>query len=145
MKCPGCNVVLALSKRDNVDMEVCPSCNGMWLTRQELQQLEDNAFDLGDDKKGTLVFDSAVDALHCPECDKPMNRFEYRFYDLEMDFCGEGHGFWLEAGEDKRVLELMKKEETDLERKVMAETRWSSKLQDMRSGSFLDRLRGLFR
>jgi Zn-finger nucleic acid-binding protein len=74
-----------------------------------------------------------------------MNRFEYRFYDLEMDFCGDGHGFWLEAGEDRRVLELMKKEETDLERKVMAERRWSSELHRMRSGSFLDRLRDLFR
>jgi Zn-finger nucleic acid-binding protein len=143
MNCPNCNVALAASKRDNIDMEVCPSCNGMWLTREELEELEDEAFDLGDDKKGTLVFDSAEDTRNCPECGKPMNRFEYRFCDLEMDFCVEGHGFWLEAGEDRRVLELMKTEEANLERKVMVENRWSSELQRMRSGSFLDRLRRL--
>ena len=145
MKCPNCNVTLVAAKRDAIDMETCPSCQGMWLTRQEMDQLEDEAFDLGDDNKGTRVFDSTAETRKCPECGKPMNRSEYRFYDLELDFCGEGHGFWLEADEDKRVLELMKKEEADLERKVMAEYRWSSKLQHLRSGSFLDRLRDLFR
>ena len=74
-----------------------------------------------------------------------MNRFEYRFYDLELEFCGDGHGFWLEEGEDKRILELMRKEEADLERKVLAEERWGSQLQRLRSGSFLDTLRDLFR
>lgn len=145
MNCPNCGVPLVASKRDDIDMETCPSCNGMWLTRQELEELEDQAFDLGDDKKGTLMFESAADTRKCPECGKTMNRFEYRFYDLEMDFCNDGHGFWLEAGEDRRVLELMKKEESDLERKVMAERRWSSELQHLRSGSFIDRLRDLFR
>ncbi|MGH6879112.1 MAG: hypothetical protein ACREHV_17265, partial [Rhizomicrobium sp.] len=62
-----------------------------------------------------------------------------------MDFCGEGHGFWLEAGEDKRVLELMKKEETGLERKVLAEDKWASHMKRLRSGSFIDRVRGMFR
>ena len=145
MNCPNCSVTLVAMKRDGIDMETCPSCRGMWLTRQEMEELEDEAFDLGDDKKGSRVFDSTADTRKCPECRKPMNRSEYRFYDLEIDFCGEGHGFWLEADEDKRVLELMKKEETDLERKVMAESRWSSSLHRMRSGSFLDRLRDLFR
>lgn len=145
MNCSNCNVALVPTKRDRIDMETCPQCHGMWLTRQEMEELEDEAFDLGDDKKGTRVFDSTADTRKCPECGKPMNRFEYRFYDLEMDFCGEGHGFWLEPGEDTRVLELMKKEEADLQRKVMAESRWSSELHRMRSGSFLDRLRDLFR
>ena len=145
MNCPNCSVTLVTMKRDGIDMEVCPSCRGMWLTRQEMEELEDEAFDLGDDKKGSRVFNSTADTRKCPECGKPMNRSEYRFYDLEIDFCREGHGFWLEADEDKRVLELMKKEETDLERKVMAESRWSSSLHRMPSGSFLDRLRDLFR
>lgn len=145
MNCPNCNVALVATKRDGIDMESCPQCHGMWLTRREMEQLEDEAFDLGDDNKGTRMFDSIADTRKCPGCGKPMYRFEYRFYDLEMDFCAEGHGFWLEAGEDQRVVELMKKEEADLQRKVMAEQRWSSELQRMRSGSFLDKLRDLFR
>ena len=104
MKCPNCDTDLVNAKRDGIDMEVCQSCKGMWLSRQELEQLEDEVFDLGDDKKGTLVFESTAAARKCPECGNPMNRFEYRFYDMEMDFCGDGHGFWLDEGEDKKVL-----------------------------------------
>ncbi|HEX4080406.1 MAG TPA: zf-TFIIB domain-containing protein [Rhizomicrobium sp.] len=145
MKCPDCKTDLTLTKHSGVEMELCPTCKGMWLTRRELNQLEDEVFDLGDAEKGSLMLDSSADTRPCPECAKPMNRFDYRFYDLEMDFCGEGHGFWLEAGEDARVLELMKKEETGLERKVLAEDKWASTVKHLRSGSFIDRLVDLFR
>lgn len=142
MNCPDCKTVLAPAKQSGVDVELCPSCKGMWLTRQELNQLEDEVFDFGDDEKGTLIFDSVTDsARNCPECSKAMNRFEYRFYDLEMDFCCDGHGFWLEAGADHKVLELMKKEEADLTRKALAEDRWGSYVKRLRSGSFIDRVR----
>src|SRR5579863_8800547 len=117
MKCPSCNTDLTPGKRSGVDGELCPTCKGMWLSRQELEQLEDEVFDFGDDKKGTLVFDSSATAAKCPQCEKPMRRFEYRFFDIDMDFCEEGHGFWLDADEDKRVLDAMRKEAKDLARK----------------------------
>ena len=73
-----------------------------------------------------------------------MKRFQYRAYDLEIDFCEDGHGYWLDEEGDKRVLELMKKEEVGLERKVLAEDRWASYLQHLRGGSFLDKVLNLF-
>ncbi|HEY6579230.1 MAG TPA: zf-TFIIB domain-containing protein [Rhizomicrobium sp.] len=145
MKCPNCHTDLVATKQSGVEVELCQTCKGMWLTRQELNQLEDEVFDFGDDEKGSLMLGSSADTRLCPECGKPMNRFEYRSYDLEMDFCGEGHGFWLEAGEDKRVLELMKKEEAGLERKALAEDKWASHMKRLRSGSFIDRMRNMFR
>lgn len=145
MKCPDCQTDLVATKQSGVEMEVCPSCKGMWLTRQELNELEDEAFDFGDDEKGSLMLDSSGDTRTCPQCGKPMNRFEYRFYDLDMDFCTEGHGFWLESGEDRRVLELMKKEEAGLERKVLAEDKWGTQMKRLRSGTFIDRLKDWFR
>jgi Zn-finger nucleic acid-binding protein len=117
----------------------------MWLSCQGLEQLEDEVFDFGDDEKGSLIFSSTATTRKCPQCDKLMRRFQYRLYDLEMDFCGDGHGYWLDEDEDKRVLELMKKEGVDLERKVLAEDKWASHLQRLRSGSFLDKVRDLFR
>jgi len=144
MKCPNCNNDLVPTKRNHIDLEYCQSCRGMWLSRQELEQLEDEVFDFGDDKKGSLIFSAAATNCKCPECGKLMKRFQYRAYDLEMDFCEGGHGYWLDEDEDKRVLELMKKEEAGLERKVLAEERWASHLQHFRSGSFLDKLLELF-
>jgi Zn-finger nucleic acid-binding protein len=129
------------TKRDDIEVEYCPSCRGMWLSRQELEELEDEVFDLGDDEKGTLIFSATTTNRKCPQCSKPMKRFKYRLYDLEVDFCEDGHGFWLDADEDKRILELMKQEEADLERKVFAEDRFAVGLQYMRSGSFLDIMR----
>jgi Zn-finger nucleic acid-binding protein len=141
MKCPNCDKDLVQTKRDDIEVEYCPSRRGMWLSRQELEELEDEVFDFGDDEKGSLIFNATDSNRKCPQCSKPMKRFKYRLYDLEMDFCGDGHGFWLDADEDKRILELMKQEEADLERKVFAEDRWAVGLQYMRSGSFLDRMR----
>jgi Zn-finger nucleic acid-binding protein len=143
MKCPNCDGELVLKKRDGIEMEICPACNGMWLSRQELTQLEDEVFDLGDDEKGSLMLGSTPSTRKCPACARPMQRFQYRLYDLEMDFCDAQHGYWLEAGEDQRVLELMKKEEANLGRKVLAEDRFAAHLRYLRSGSFLDRLRDL--
>jgi Zn-finger nucleic acid-binding protein len=141
MKCPHCSKDLVQTKRDDIEVEYCPSCRGMWLSRQELEELEDEVFDFGNDEKGTLIFSATATSRKCPQCGKPMKRFKYRLYDLEMDFCEDGHGFWLDADEDKRILELMKEEEADLERKVFAEDRWAAGLQYMRSGSFLDKMR----
>jgi Zn-finger nucleic acid-binding protein len=117
----------------------------MWLTRQELTDLEDEVFDFGDDEKGSLMLGSSLTTLKCPQCGKPMNSFQYRLYDLDMDFCEDGHGYWLTADEDKRVLELMTKEEKNLGRTVLAEDRFAAHLQYLRSGSIMDRLRDFAR
>ena len=144
MKCPRCNTDLVQAKHSGIDVEYCQTCKGMWLSRQELAQLEDEVFDFGDDEKGSLMLGSDATTCKCPACGKPMRKFQYRLYDLEMDFCEDGHGYWLDADEDKRVLELMKKEEKDLGRKVLAEDRWTAHLQYLRSGSFIDKIRDLF-
>ena len=141
MKCPNCGSDLAPAKRDGIEMQACPSCNGMWLSQEELTELEDEAYDLG--KKGTLVFEPEPSSRHCPECSQTLKRFQYRDYDLPLEFCEAGHGFWLDAGEDKRVLELMRKEEANLKRAFGAEDSWSSHLRHWRSPGFLDRLKKL--
>jgi Zn-finger nucleic acid-binding protein len=121
-------------------METCPTCKGMWLTCQELEQLEDEVFDFGDDEKGSLMLGSEISTRKCPQCGKPMKSFGYRLYDLQLDFCEDGHGYWLDADEDQRVLELMKKEEVNLGRTVLAEERFAAHLRYLRSGSFMDRI-----
>ena len=143
MKCPNCDAELVQKVRDGVEMEICPSCQGMWLTGQELTQLEDEVFDFGDDEKGSLMLDSAPTSKECPQCGKLMKSFQYRLYDLQMDFCEDRHGFWLEADEDKRVLELMREEEKNLGRKVLAEDRFAAHLRYLRSGSLMDKIRDL--
>ncbi len=144
MKCPRCNVDLFPTERHKLKVNYCQSCNGMWLEQIELGELEDEAFDFGERWKGSLFLNSSATTDACPECAEPLRRFQYRFYDLEMELCPKQHGYWLEADEDTRVLELMKREETDLQRKLLVEDKWAARLHRMRSGSFLSRMRDLF-
>lgn len=143
MKCPNCDAALVQSKRDGIEMEICPSCQGMWLSPQELVQLEDEVFDFGDDEKGSLMLGSEPTTRKCPVCDALLKSFQYRLYDLDLEFCEAGHGYWLDADEDKRVLALMKEEESNLGRKVLAEDRFAAHLRYLQSGSLMDRLRDL--
>jgi len=145
VNCPRCNVELELEKYKGIEVDRCPNCQGMWLDFHELDQLEDIAFDI-DELKGTMVYSPRTSELLCPRCLKTMKAFEYRaYYDLELDVCPEGHGFWLDAGEEKRVLELMRQAEKDLRRKAAAEAEWADFLRKAGSKSFFDRIKGLFR
>ncbi len=144
MKCPRCKLDLTTTERYKLKVNQCPSCHGMWFEQAELGELEDEVFDFGDRWKGSLFIDSTVTADQCPECSAQLQKFQYRFYDLQMEVCPNQHGYWLEADEDTRVLELMKREEADLRRKLLAEDKWAATLRHMRSGSFFSRLRDKF-
>ncbi len=39
MHCPKCGQKLDTEKYGNVEVDVCPSCKGMWLDSQELEQI----------------------------------------------------------------------------------------------------------
>jgi len=144
LKCPRCNSDLTPTLRHKIKVNYCPTCKGMWLEHDELEQLEDEVFDFGEAAKGTLIFGSTATADKCPECAALLKSFRYRFYDLEMEFCENLHGYWLHDDEDSRVLELMKKEEANYERKLLAEEKWAQVLKRMRSHTFLNKVRDLF-
>jgi Zn-finger nucleic acid-binding protein len=116
----------------------------MWLDYGELDQLEDTVFDQ-DEMKGSLMFRSFRGDLLCPKCQRPMQYFNYRAYDLELDFCDQEHGVWLDAGEEKRVRELMEKRIKDLKRKAKAEDEWAGFVKKLKSKSFAGKVKDLFR
>jgi Zn-finger nucleic acid-binding protein len=144
MNCPRCHAALSLEKYRGIEVDRCSSCKGMWLEYHELDQLEDAVMD-DDDVKGSVMFRSYQGDLHCPTCQSGMQMFHYRAYDLEMDFCPNEHGFWLDSGEEKRVLEIMKQRIKDMKRSSNAEAEWAGMLERLKSRSFADRMKGMFR
>ena len=144
MDCPRCRTVLKLQKYKGIDVDRCPTCEGMWLDYTELDQLEDTVLD--DDRlKGTMFYQSQGSDLTCPRCLGHMSWFRYRYNDLELDFCPEEHGFWLDKGEEKRVLEIMAQRTKDLKRSAGAEAEWGKLLSGFKSRSFVDKVKDLFR
>jgi Zn-finger nucleic acid-binding protein len=108
--------------RHGIEVDYCPNDHGMWLDLQELDQLEDKVFS-DDHEKGTLVFSSTASDLHCPKCGGQLKQFQYRLDDLTLDYC-EKDGYWLDSGEDERVLQLMKERRSEIQRKLEAESEW---------------------
>lgn len=41
MPCPVCKTALALSDREGIEIDYCPSCRGVWLDRGELDKIID--------------------------------------------------------------------------------------------------------
>ena len=113
------------------EIDSCPNCRGMWLDFNELDKLEDVVFD-EDLHKGSLVHFQTQTEFPCPHCGMKLDEFQYRLYDLRLDACtGNKHGFWLDAGEDERVIEIMQKRAGDMQRKVNAEVEWKQVLKGM--------------
>jgi len=43
MLCPVCSVSLTMSERQNVEIDYCPQCRGVWLDRGELDKIIERA------------------------------------------------------------------------------------------------------
>ncbi|MDQ3050861.1 MAG: zf-TFIIB domain-containing protein [Bacteroidota bacterium] len=39
MKCPLCNIDLTMSNRQDIEIDYCPNCRGVWLDRGELDKI----------------------------------------------------------------------------------------------------------
>ena len=144
MDCPRCGVSLESKTYKGIDVDRCPRCEGTWFDHPELDQLEDTVMD-DDASKGTTVYAVRPSDISCPKCAGPMRIFNYRAYNLPIDECESQHGFWLDAGEEKRVLELMEQRIKDLKRSGVAEEDWGRMLKRLKSKSFSDKMKGLFR
>lgn len=116
-----------------LEVDSCPQCRGMWLDFDELDKLEDVIFD-EDAKKGSLIHFQKKTEYPCPHCESKLDEFQYRLYDLKLDACLENsHGFWLDAGEDERVAEIMERRLSEMQRKFTAENEWKQVLKNMHS------------
>lgn len=121
-----------------MEVDYCPDCRGMWLDFPELDQMEDAAFDQ-DNLKGSLIYQAASTTLPCPHCGEALQQFQYRLYDLHLDYCAaNNHGFWLDAGEDERVMAIMNQRAADYLRRANAENEWGNLLSKIRAKSFWD-------
>ena len=75
---------------------------------------------------GTIEYAKHESQFQCPACDAPMHAFNYRAYNVELDACAEGHGWWLDAGESERVRdEVVLERVAGLRRSAGAQKAWA--------------------
>jgi Zn-finger nucleic acid-binding protein len=144
LKCPRDQTELVAEHHSDIEVDRCPQCNGRWLDHHELDLLEAATAPDEGDRRATIEYAKHPSELACPACGKQMRAFNYRAYNLELDTCEDEHGFWLDAGEEGRVGDIMEERVRGLERAATAEEAWAGVLGRIGRKSVWDNIKGMF-
>ncbi|HYM15581.1 MAG TPA: zf-TFIIB domain-containing protein [Dehalococcoidia bacterium] len=143
MFCPRDGGALHGEADHHVPVHRCHASRGAWYDYDALAALE--ATVAGEDQRvGTIEFAKHESVLPCPVCEQTMHAFNYRAYNLELDACSEGHGWWLDAGESDRVRAIMQERVSGLRRAASAQRAWKATRRGG-SGGVIGQIKDLFR
>jgi len=104
MQCPKCASDMEVTSYDEIKVDRCTRCRGLWFQPDELARLRDDVWmadyilDPGDRKTGRKF--NRIGAIHCPQCDADMRQeFDEEQPHIIYESCPNGHGTYLDAGE----------------------------------------------
>ncbi len=118
MDCPTCKEAMITLELDEVEIDHCTGCGGIWLDAGELESL------LGQSEKARMLLSSFDGAKHCKEklrrcpiCTKKMEKVlvNPNAEQVLIDRCRKGHGLWFDRGE---LVDVFEAGEFDGEHKV---------------------------
>ena len=149
-QCPVDDFTLKPMEYEDVTVDVCLHCGGVWLDAGELeiiQKTQDSDFrgvprsELDSLTAAEGMAQSKDEgARDCVSCKDPMEKCEYAFSSQVMiDRCSKGHGIWLDKGELAR-LESFYEDQKDLTKLLD-----SMKTEGSGLSGFVSRLLGLIR
>ncbi|HPA56646.1 MAG TPA: zf-TFIIB domain-containing protein [bacterium] len=109
LRCPVCaKVDMAVLELNDVEIDYCFDCGGIWLDAGELELL------MGSSEKKNEILSSFQDVdktnkekkRACPICRKPMKKVIIKTENGEVliDECAEKHGIWFDKGELYQII-----------------------------------------
>ncbi|MCL5036963.1 MAG: zf-TFIIB domain-containing protein [Chloroflexi bacterium] len=112
MKCPRCGSGMKTAAVRNVELDMCPACEGVWFDEGELNRIiemgekavRDSA--LAPTLKSEIECDErpSLSELPCPRCSRPMMRYYYDCIPgIVLDGCNYGCGIFLDDGELHKI------------------------------------------
>ena len=104
MNCPACKNPMIILELNQVEIDYCSACKGIWLDNGELELIFSNS------KQKEILnyfsvkkdFDEAK--RRCPVCKKKMDKVEFEKTGIVLDSCTKNHGLWFDNGELKSLL-----------------------------------------
>lgn len=108
MICPVCKEAMVVLELDQIEIDHCLSCGGIWLDAGELELLLETETDRLR-LLSLLTEDNKVKekSYPCPICSKKMKKvFVGEERKILIDKCKKNHGLWLDKGELESVIEL---------------------------------------
>jgi len=105
MNCPACKNPMIVLEHEQVEIDHCTSCGGIWLDAGELELL----FEGRHRSRGLIdsfeqVKSSKEQLRICPICLKKMHKIHAGSDEpVIIDRCPKGHGLWFDKGELPQV------------------------------------------
>jgi uncharacterized protein len=121
MLCPVCRDELVIVEFDEVELDACPDCRGIWFDAQELQQL----FEAAGVPEHLHCLEERLEQLpragsrrRCPRCGGRIVpvRAPAAAHEVILDECPRGHGLWFDQGELETLVECLLREDPALDR-----------------------------
>lgn len=117
MKCPVCKEPMVVLELNEVEIDYCPSCSGIWLDGGELELL------IEDENEREKILSSFFTESNnpekpykCPICSKKMDKvYVGKNMEVLIDKCPANDGLWFDKGELKEVIQLAGRENKVLE------------------------------
>ena len=108
MDCPVCNKPMIILELNEVEIDYCPSCSGIWLDAGELELLFEDQIEIEKIISSFQLDKKNIEKQYkCPICKKRMNKiFVGENKQLLIDKCPDNDGLWFDKGELKSVLKL---------------------------------------
>lgn len=104
INCPKCSAEMTLVSYDQIKVDRCTACGGLWFQPEELRALRDDIWmadyilDSGDKKAGKKA--NALKEINCPNCGVLMDQeSDPEQPHITYESCPDGHGTYLDAGE----------------------------------------------
>ena len=105
MKCPACGDLMIVVEHENIELDYCANCSGVWFDAGELEllletmELERATLSL-DDILTSPEAESAEKRRKCPICGTKMKKATVGHEpEVLIDVCSRGDGLWFDSGE----------------------------------------------
>lgn len=106
MNCPNCKEAMLVLEIEQVEIDNCIKCGGVWLDSGELELLIEDQEQKDSFLESTHSVDDCPEPkIRCPLCRKKMTKIGIeKIENLVLDSCPRNHGLWLDKGELEGVL-----------------------------------------
>jgi Zn-finger nucleic acid-binding protein len=110
MKCPKCNLVMKPYVFENIEVDRCDLCNGVWLDKGEMEAILEKKLgtqvDISEFNRDSEIYNEIP--AHCTKCDKEMEE-KKATGDIVINWCSGCESVFFDPGELRKLQDMTAK------------------------------------